>query len=468
MNSLWPGYRVLQQALIPTAHINLTGLTLDTDAHEHLMAELEQKANALELELSEICLGAIDNHGSTAQVSRWIIEEILGEYPLQPGHLERFTMRLHGRTKGAVKSWRVTKTGHLAITKGSKGRKAEQLRAAFPTVSEYLIKHAQWTAATKLLDAFGPTLRRWQDLDGRVRGQHKCFGAWTGRQSCNNPNLQQMPREETFRALWVAKPGRKLVIADYDQVELRLLAIESGDEIMRQIYRDGRDVHKEVASIAFNIPLEAVTKELRRRAKAISFGIAYGSGASGLSEHGGFELDEARIILSRVLTAYPGLATYRERMPTEAERRGFIAIRPHRRVTYTKDSVGTTAINAPIQGGAASVQMRALRLVWDAIQERQGSVTVRDNGSGPADCQDDSDTLYGASTAGETAFDVQLAASVHDEIILDSSEECAEEAAELLVDAMTRALVELYPEAELFGLARLTAASVVNSWAQKP
>ena len=240
--------------------------------------------------------------------------------PLQPGHLDRFAMRLHGRTKGAVKSWKITKTGHLAITKGSKGRKAEQLREAFPTISEYLIKHAQWTAATKLLDAFGPTLRRWQDLDGRVRGQHKCFGAWTGRQSCNNPNLQQMPREETFRALWVAKPGRKLVIADYDQVELRLLAIESGDEVMRQIYRDGRDVHKEVASIAFGIPLEAVTKELRRRAKAISFGIAYGSGASGLAEHGGFELDEARTILTRVLTAYPGLATYRERMPARRQR----------------------------------------------------------------------------------------------------------------------------------------------------
>ena len=209
--------------------------------------------------------------------------------------------RLQDRTNKSVMNWRHTETGHLAITKVPKLRKAEQLREAFPRVLAYLVKHAQWVRAMKLLDSFGPTLRRWVDRrDGHARGQARVFAAWTGRQSCVDPNLEQAPREPAIGASWRPAPGRKLVIADYAQIELRLLAVESGDEVMRQIYRDNRHPHSEVASIAFGVPLEAVTKELRQRAKAISFGIAYGSGASGLAEHGGFELDEERTILSRV------------------------------------------------------------------------------------------------------------------------------------------------------------------------
>ena len=77
----------------------------------------------------------------------------------------------------------------------------------------------------KLLDAFGPTLRRWIDDDGMVRGQLKVSGAVTGRHSCSNPNLQNQPHDDVFRALWVARRGRKLIIAAYSQLELRLLAI---------------------------------------------------------------------------------------------------------------------------------------------------------------------------------------------------------------------------------------------------
>ena len=545
---LLDGYRVMQGALLPTAACNLAGLPLDAAAHDVLMGRLQREAATLGRDLDRLCDRRVVNHGSTPQVSTWIMEEVLDEpikrpeapkvvglfdflrskgglRPDQGGELaardvpksllnlaglslndasvaaqehgylgldrttmgedatsvgeddllaaiddelagrrvlpldqrgawdahlaeserwaagyrddhrmSRFVMRL--RAKAGV-GWRTTKTGHLAVTKGAKLRKAEQLREAFPRVSAYLIKHAQWNRATKLLDSFGPTLRRWvDDADGHARGQARVFAAWTGRQSCVDPNLQNQPRETEFRALWIAKPGRKLVIADYDQVELRLLAIESGDEVMRQIYREGRDVHREVASIAFGIPFEAVTKELRRRAKAISFGIAYGSGAAGLAEHGGFELDEAHTILARVLAAYPGLATYRERMPREAEQRGSIAIRPHRRVAYDPStSAGTQAVNAPIQGGAASVQMRALRLTWDALRA--------------------------------SGIDAKLAVSVHDEIILDCSEAAAAEAAELLVNCMTQALVEIFPEAEDQGLSTLTAASVADRWSER-
>ena len=175
--------------------------------------------------------------------------------------------------------WRRTKTGHLMISKGSKLRKAEQLKDACPSVAAYLVKHAQWTRATKLLDSFGKTLKRWVDEDGHARGQARVFAAWTGRQSCVDPNLTNQPREEAFRALWVAKPGRKLVIADYSQIELRLLAITAGDERLREVYREGRDVHQETADI---FRRGGHRRHERKKAKNVNFALCYGAGVAGL------------------------------------------------------------------------------------------------------------------------------------------------------------------------------------------
>ena len=366
------------------------------------------------------------------------------EYQAQKDHFDRlhkddayrlsnFVIRVQAKTRGAVKGWRTTKTGHLAITKGTKLRKAEQLAEAYPHVSQYLVAHERWQKARKLLDAFGPALQRWRDDDARVRGQFKTWAAATGRQSCVNPNLQQQPNDPAFRALWVAPPGRKLIIADYSQIELRLLSIVADDERLREVYREGRDVHAETASIAFGVPLDQVTKSQRNKAKTVNFGIAYGIGASGLAENSGFAIEEAQAILANVFGAYPGLAEYRERAPREAEQRGYIDIRPNRRVRYDPaTSPGTTAINYPIQGGAASVQMRALRMLYTAL---------------PAN--------------------VFLAASVHDEFILEADETDAPIAAKILVDCMARALLDIYPEAEEQGVAKLAAAGIVDSWAQK-
>ena len=452
---LWDGYRVMARSLLPTAAINVEGgLVLDAAAHAALMRGLTDQASALKLELDQACFGVIENHGSTAQVSAWVVEEVTG-VPVKPpvaprsiglkeflrrqggirpdqggelrsrdlprslvrldgmslwdatiaaweagyigmehsrfdddaeqpteedllaaldqerfGHkvlpleddmaasdhesaaadfearrgslemrdvMAKLAIRLHAKTNGAVKGWRTTKTGCLAITKGSKMRKAEQLAEAFPNISGYLVKHAQWTAKTKLLDGFGVTLRRWMDVGGTVRGQHKVFGAWTGRQSCADPNLQNQPHDPAFRALWCAAPGRKLVVADYSQIELRLLAIEAGDERLREVYRLGRDVHQETADIA-GIP--------RKLAKNVNFAMAYGSGAAGLSENFGFELEESQRILAAVLGAYPGLADYRQRAPQAAAANGFITIRPGRRVEYNARNLARVAHRA--------------------------------------------------------------------------------------------------------------------------
>jgi DNA polymerase I-like protein with 3'-5' exonuclease and polymerase domains len=458
---LWKGYEVIARAILPTAWVNLTGLTLDEKAHAKLMASMLETAHQLEHELDEI---AGDNgpwnHGSTQQISDWITGEVLQDGPAlpqgsprtsaegsaaveepetpsgAPGASEarqerhsRFLARIFARTDGVCNGWKTTQTGHLAITKGGKVRKAEQLKDAFPQISAYLLTHARWNKATKLLDAFGDSLRQYQDEDGRVRGQMRLGGTVTLRHSCENPNLQNQPAESEFRALWAAPPGRKLAISDYDQIELRLLAIVAQDTRLQEVYREGRDVHAETAAIA-GLP--------RKAAKSVNFAMAYGSGAAGLAENFGFSFEHAQEVIARVLGAYTGLADYRRTAPEEAEKKGFIAIQPSRRVAYVSGtSPGTTAINYPIQGGAASVQMRALRLIYDGLKERP-------------------------------ELESFVAASVHDEFIIETpDDERAEAAMAVMVDGMTQALTEIFPEAQAMGLDRLSKAAVVNSWAEK-
>ena len=439
VEKLFDGYRTMVRALLPTAATNLKGLTLDTVAHTHLMARMTEDAARLKGELDQCCVGMpITNHGSTQQVATWIMDQVLTPKPdagpeqwdefyrlhdagLEARH-QAFEAALKRETVDAVSMWKTTKTGHLAITKGGKIRKAEQLAKVveFKVVSEYLIKHAQWNKATKLIDSFGPTLIEWQDSDGRCRGQFRTWAAWTGRQSCSNPNLQNQPHDPVFRALWIAPPGRKLVIADYSQIELRLLAIVAEDERLREVYREDRDVHDETAKIA------GVD---RKAAKSVNFAMAYGSGAGGMAENFGFSLEHAQEVMDRVLGVYTGLARFRETAPGTARANGWIQIRPGRRVKYDRNSPATTAINAPIQGGAASVQMLALRMLYDELKARP------DLG----------------------AF---MCASVHDEFLVEAPDEHAEEVGRIMVEQMGAALVEIYPEAEEMGMHRLTAATV--------
>ena len=435
---LWQGYEVVVRAALPTAAINLKGLTLDEEAHERLISLMRRQAHELEHDLDRVCGEVIDLH-SAPQASDWIIGHVLQDelsmrdlspYERQQ-RFSRFVITLIVRTEGACKGWKLTeKTGCLRVTKGSKVQKAEQLHGAYPQVSEYLLTHARWRKAQKLIEAFGAPLRAFQDQeDRRVRGQLKLGAAVTLRQSCVDPNLQQQPNELEFRALWVAPPGRKLAIADYSQIELRLLAIVANDRRLQEVYREGRDVHAETAVIA-ELP--------RKNAKNVNFAMAYGSGAAGLAENFGFTLAHAKEVLIRVLGAYTGLADYRHTAAEEAKAKGFISIRPSRKIIFDPaTSPGTTAINYPIQGGAASVQMRALRLIYDGLRARP-------------------------------ELDSFVAASVHDEFILETpDDERAEEASKIMVDGMVKALIGIFPEAGEMGLDRLSKAKVVGSWAEK-
>jgi DNA polymerase I len=424
---LLAGYEIIRQALLPTAAINLAGLTFDGTAHERLMVAMQAEADRLEQELDAICGGQVENHGSTTRISCWIIREVLGDDD-EEERLARFCARLQARTGSG---WKHTKNGQLAITKSTKRRKAEALAEHFPTVSAYLLKHLQWNRARKLLDAFGAPLRKYVDADGRVRGQLKVGGTVTLRHTAEQPNVQQMPREKEFRALFKAAPGRRLAVCDFSQLELRLAAIVAHDEALLAVYREGRDVHAEVAA-AIGMPRGA-------QSKGVSFAMIYGAGVAGVAEAAGLTIERATEVVESFLGAYPGLAAYRERAPVEAEASGYIAIRPGRRILYDPTlSSGPQAINFAIQGAAASVQMGALRRVWETLQARP-------------------------------ELDARLVGAVHDELLLEAPEgRSAETAADFLQTAMREALLAIFPEAEEQGAATLAAATVCGSWAEKP
>jgi hypothetical protein len=345
-----------------------------------------------------------------------------------PERLANFCARLRAR---CGISWRRSaKTGALAITKGIKPKLAEALAGEFPAVSRYMITHAQWTKAAKLLGTFGSSLRGWVDADGRLRGQLKMGGTVTLRHSASRPNVQQMPREASFRALFRAPLGRALVVCDFSQIELRLAAIIALDKALLGVYREGRDVHQDVA--------DAIGLERGSQSKGVSFAMVYGAGVAGVAEAAGLPIEKAAEVVERFLGTYRGLAAYRERAPIEAEQLGYILIRPGRRVRYDPAlSRGTQAINFGVQGGAASVQMRALRRVYDAL-------------------------------AAQPDLDAALVGAIHDDAIIEAPVgEQAEEAAELLQREMQPALLDVFPEAEAMGADRLAKATICESWAEK-
>ena len=423
---LWDGYRLIQQAILPTCAINLVGMEFDAEAHRLLTTHLRNRAARLERILDEVCGGAIRKHGSSQQVGKWIMDQVLaGDYADSPYRLGNFVARLSSATGGEVR-WALTKkTKQLAISKHAKTRQAKALAPHYPVVARYLRASALLTEVKKLADSFGEGLARWVDPDGRLRSQLAAGGTITLRHNAQHPPVQEMPRRKSFRRLFRAPEGRRLVGCDYSQIELRLAAIEAKDEALLEVYRRGEDVH---AAVAGNVDLP------RGQAKPVSFTMIYGGGASKVAESAGVAPEKGQAVLEGFLRAYSGIARYRERAPLEAQKRGYITIRPGRRVRYDPAiSRAPQAVNYPIQGGAASVQMRALRRVHDVL-------------------------------VVQPWLDTQVVGAIHDEFLLEApDDERAEIAAGILQYEMRAALLDVFPEAAEQGADRLAAAEVLTT-----
>ncbi len=218
---------------------------------------------------------------------------------------------------------------------------------------------------------------------GRVHTSYAQAVASTGRLSSSDPNLQNIPvRTEEGRKIrraFVASAGHVLLSADYSQIELRLLAHVAGIEALKEAFRNGIDIHALTASQVFGVPVEAMDPLIRRKAKAINFGIIYGISPFGLARQLGISKGEAGQYIDAYFDRYPGIRDYMERTKAEAREHGFVTTLFGRRchVRGLKDKnpsvrsfAERAAINAPIQGGAADIIKRAMIRIPKALKRK--------------------------------------------------------------------------------------------------
>ena len=292
----------------------------------------------------------------------------------------------------------------------------EKLRLE-PIVADVL----EYRELTKLKSTYADGLLKVIGPDGRIHTTFQMTVTATGRLSSTEPNLQNIPvRRELgagLRRMFAARPGWVLVDADYSQIELRLLAHISGDENMRLAFLSGEDVHRVTASQVFDIPLEQVTAEERRRAKAVNFGIVYGISAFSLSQDIGVFVSEAKEYMEAYLRRFHGVRDYQTAIVEQAKRDGYVSTLFGRRrylpelknTNFALRSFGErVALNMPIQGTAADVIKLAMVNVDRRLRRER--------------------------------MEARLILQIHDELIVECPESEREKTEKLLQEEMERAL----------------------------
>ena len=271
-----------------------------------------------------------------------------------------------------LKGGKKTKTGYSTGADVLEG-----LRYAHPIVGEILA----YRQLTKLHSTYAVGLLAAADENDRIHTDFKQAQTATGRLSSAEPNLQNIPvRTELgrlFRRLFVAPKGRVLVDADYSQIELRLLAHVSGDETMLAAFHSGADVHTSTAASVFHVPEELVTPEMRKRAKAVNFGIMYGIGPFSLSQDLGIPMREAKEYIETYKAHFPRIGEYLEKTIADATETGYTEtiFRRRRYIPELRSPNKMTqafgrriAMNAPIQGSSADIMKIAMIRVFDRLK----------------------------------------------------------------------------------------------------
>ena len=235
-------------------------------------------------------------------------------------------------------------------------------------------KILDWRQVAKLRSTYTDALPTFVNPEShRVHTCYALASTTTGRLSSSEPNLQNIPiRTEEGRKIrraFIAAPGHKLVSADYSQIELRLLAEIANIETLKKAFREGLDIHAMTASEMFGVPVKGMPGEIRRRAKAINFGIIYGISAFGLANQLGIEREEAGAYIKKYFERFPGIRDYMEEAKAFAKKNGYVLTLFGRKCHYPdianpNPSIRSfnerAAINARLQGTAADIIRRAM------------------------------------------------------------------------------------------------------------
>ncbi len=381
----------IEMPLIPVlVRMEEAGVGVDTAVLSRLASEAAETVERLRREICELA-GFEFNPDSPKQLAEALFEKL------------------------QLPAGKRTKTGY-----STDASVLQALAPSYPIAAKII----EYREVTKLKSTYIDALPRLVGADGRLHTTFNQTVAATGRLSSSNPNLQNIPvRSELgqrIRAAFVpARQGDLMVSADYSQIELRVLAHLSGDEGLIEAFTSGRDFHAATASRVFGVDPDAVTPEMRRRAKAVNFGIVYGQSAHGLSESLGISRAEAQEMIDRYFAAYPGVRGYLDRLVADAHATGYAVTMFGRRrpipelksSNFNLRSFGErTAMNHPMQGTAADI----MKLAMIEVDRR-----LREEG-----------------------FAATLVLQVHDELVFEAPEGEVERLAAMVREAMT-GVVEL-------------------------
>lgn len=367
-----------------------TGFRIDLDELQAYDDKLTAQIDSLTVEIYALCSCGEFNINSTKQLGQVLFEQL------------------------KLPSGKKSKTGYstdIAVLEG--------LIDKHPVIEKLI----EYRRLTKLKSTYLDGLKKIADSDGFVHTTFVQISTVTGRISSKDPNLQNIPvrtqeGREIRRLFLPSKPERKLVSADYSQIELRILASISGDEVMKEAFTSGVDIHTRTASEVFGVPVDEVTPDMRRSAKAVNFGIVYGISDFGLARNLNIPVKKAAGYISRYFARFPGVRQYMDEIIARAKQDGYVTTMLGRRrylpelrsSNYNVRSFGErAALNTPIQGTAADVIKLAMIDVWNKLREGN--------------------------------YNSRLILQVHDELVIDAAEDEVSAVSALLKECMETAYV---------------------------
>jgi DNA polymerase I len=370
--------------VMPIAQMEINGFYLDEARWREQLEKVKKEQAIVALELQQMLSAGV------AQASLFGIAEI--------------NLDSQAQVTDALKNLGVP------VPETTRGWQLQPLAADYPVVAKLL----EYRGVAKAISSFGETILSYiKPETGRIHADFRQIGAPTGRFSCNNPNLQQIPHEEAYRRCFRATDGKKLVIADYSQVELRILAEFSNDENFIKAFQTGADFHTITAAQVFNVKPEDVTSDQRSFAKRLNFGVVYGIGSQRFALMTGLTQTEAENIMRRYFATYRGLDGWLRDAARKVLSDRISRTASGRMYRFRFDENDRRAVsgaqrngkNFPIQGTSADILKRALHLLHEKI---------------------------GGTSA-------KLVNIVHDEVILECDAGEAEISAKNLEDAMCAA-----------------------------
>ena len=406
-------YERLERPLIPIlAEMEKTGIVVDDNILRRLSNDFATRIVELEAIIHE-------RAGSSFNIAS----------PKQLGEILFDQMGLEGGKKSKTGAW---STGADVL---------EDLAANGVAIAQSVLDYRQ---LAKLKSTYTDALMKSINPDsGRVHTSYSMVGASTGRLSSSDPNLQNIPirthEGRQIRTAFVARKGYKLISADYSQIELRLVAHVAGEESMIAAFHKGVDIHAQTAAEVFNVPLETMDAETRRRAKAINFGIIYGISGFGLARQLSIPQGEARDYIKAYFERFPGIRAYMDEAKQFAKVNHYVETLFGRRIHIpqiedknqaVRAFAERQAINAPIQGSAADIIKRAMIRLPAALRVEN--------------------------------IDADMLLQVHDELIFEVPEDQTDKA----VAAITRIMEEAAAPVLSLKVPLVAEAGIADSWAE--